>query len=379
MRLLLCRKLGFFVFFVFTVLLLERHIVQAGDSLTITKEFNLITSNNASGYFKPLFTTIGESFNSNMYTIAQFSQQWRLGIDISVSGMIIPSSQKTYQADLPDEYGNTGVTQTSELRNGSVTRNRSGKVDQPTIYGGISTPTFSASQSTIIPSKLPKQPSTVTYLEGNNIGFMSGLPVFQINAGFPSRTQLRLRFLPIPINDNSLTYFGAMASQQFNQLVGLFEDDSLVGIALNAAYHSLNVSNAVSISSFAIGLHGSKTWESGLSVYGGIQYEDLGGTITFVREKDNGNVISNSPFSEIRNQKNLNIDVKTFTNIRVGAGVSYKTGILELHADAAYASQPVLGIGMSLWFMNIDVDKEPSSNSDSNYNNTNESKERSKQ
>ncbi len=358
----------------FTVALLSGTvIVKAGDSLMIMKEFNLITSNNASGYFKPLFTTIGESFNSNTFTVAHFAKQWRLGIDISASGMIIPSSQKTYDAYQPEDYGNTSVTQTSEIRDGVVTRNKSGRVVQPTIYGGNSTPTFSTPQTSMSPSNSPKQPSTVTYLEGNNINFMSGLPAVQINAAFPTRTQLRVRYLPVPIDDRSLTYFGIMGSQQFNHLVGLFADDSLVGIALNAGYHSLSRNLGISVSSFAIGLHGSKTWNSGLSVYGGLQYENLSGTITFVREKD-ANDVSKSPFAEIRDQKDLKIDVESFTNLRLGAGVSYKTGIVELHADAALASQPVLSVGISFWFMSIDSDTKDSNLLDNNNNINNEKK-----
>jgi len=340
--------------------------LKAGDSLTITKEFNLITSANASGYMKPLFTSISESFNSNTFTVARYARQWRLGLDISVCGMFIPSSQLTFDAELPSEYGNTGVTQTSELRGGTETRNTKGTVSQPTIYGGISNPTFSAPQTSEVPASRPKQPATVSYLEGNNISFMSGVPAIQINAGFPTRTQLRLRFIPVPVDDKSLTYFGMMVSQQFNHLVGLFTDDSLIGIALNAGYHSLSRTQGISVSSYAVGLHGSKTWNSGVSVYGGLQYEGMSGTIDFTREKY-ASSISKSPFAEIRNQDDLHIKVETFTNFRVGAGVAYKTGIIELHADAAIASQPVIAAGITFWFMNINAVTKENGEIDDSY------------
>lgn len=352
--------------FLAAILLLGGASARAGDSLTITKEFNLITSKNAAGYFKPLFTTIGESFNSNTFTVAKFARQWRLGLDISVCGMIIPSSQTTYDALLPEVYGKTDSTQTAERRGGTETRNGKGTVVQPTIYGGASTPTFSASQSSAPTAEAPKQPSTVSYMEGNNISFMSGLPALQLTVGLPTRTQLRLRFLTAPIADVSTTYFGVMLSQQFNHLVGLLADDSLIGIALNAGYHSISRNEGISISSFAVGLHGSKTWESGFSVYGGLQYEGLSGTLKFVREKD-FSILSKSPFQEIRQQKDLEFDVESFTSIRVGAGLSYKTGILELHADAAYASQPVLAAGFTLWFMNIDASTRETSRLDDSY------------
>lgn len=348
------------------ILLFAGASAQAGDSLTITKEFNLITSKNAAGYFKPLFTTIGESFNSNTFTVARFARQWRLGLDISVCGMMIPSSQTTFDALLPEVYGKTDSTQTAELRGSVETRNHKGTVSQPTIYGGNSTPTFSASQSSVPTSEAPKQPSTVSYMEGNNISFMSGLPAIQLAVGLPTRTQIRLRFLTAPIQDASTIYFGAMLSQQFNHLVGLFADDSLIGVALNAGYHNVSRSEGISVSSFAVGLHASKTWNSGFSVYGGIQYEGLSGTIKFVREKD-FSIISKSPFEEIRKQKDLEFDVESFTDIRIGAGLSYKTGILELHADAAYASQPVLSAGFTLWFLNIDAATKNTGRLDDSY------------
>ncbi len=327
----------------------------ADEPIKITREFNVITSKNATGYFKPLFTTIGEGFNTNTYTVARYPSQWRLGLDLSACAMLIPSSQTTYDALLPEDYGNTNITQTAELRGSAETRNASGTSVQPTIYGGVATPIFSAPQSGGPPGVL-RQPATVTYMEGNNATFMASIPAVQIIFGIPTRTQLHLRFLSIPIKDASTTYFGIMASQQFNHLFGLFADDSLIGIALNAGYHSFSVGSSVSVNSLAFGIHGSKTWLSGLSLYGGIQYENLSGNISFVREKDL-NIISKSPFAEIRNQEDLKMDVTTYADMRIAAGVSYKIGILELHADAAYAAQPTLAAGLTLWFMNIGNDE----------------------
>ncbi|MBK9247683.1 MAG: hypothetical protein IPM69_06105 [Ignavibacteria bacterium] len=352
------------IFLIGILLSLGSYMMKADENLEITKEFNLITSANAAGYFKPFFTSIGESFNSNTYTVARFVKNWQIGLDISVCGMFIPESQLTFDAALPEQYGTTGITQTSELRGATETRNRSGMVVQPTIYGGISTPTFSAAQRSRGPlegAKDLKQPGSVTYLEGNNISFMSGLPSIQLSVGFPSQTRLRLRFLPIPISGNSATYFGMMVSQQFNQWVGLFANDSLAGIALNVGYHSLSRTKGISISSFAVGLHASKTWYSGLSVYGGIQYEGMSGSLNFVREQDNSTTgtINDSPFDEIRLQKDLNVNVESFTSIRIGTGVSFKVGAIELHADTAYASQPVLSAGITFWFLSNDTLVKP--------------------
>ncbi|HPP39842.1 MAG TPA: hypothetical protein PK498_06060, partial [Candidatus Kapabacteria bacterium] len=113
--------------------------LRAAKEIEISREFTLLTSQHAQGYLKPLFTTLGESLNSGLFTKADYKKTFTLGIDINVMGMYIPNSQKTYDAELPDLYGNTDRVLTAVKKDGTIIHNVRGSWQQPTIYGGRST------------------------------------------------------------------------------------------------------------------------------------------------------------------------------------------------------------------------------------------------
>jgi len=118
-------------------------------------------------------------------------------------GYVYSTFTKTYNAELPGSFGNTNVVITA-LKNGQeIILNTKGTVPEPTLYGGISTPVFAAPQNPFPPDSFYK---TVAFVEGNNISFMSGLPIVQAFLGLPTRTQLRFRFFTYPIDDVSTTY-----------------------------------------------------------------------------------------------------------------------------------------------------------------------------
>lgn len=323
--------------------------VKGGEPIMLTPGMDIITSADATRYFKPLFTSIGQSLNSSLYTVAHYEHRWRIGLDLSFSGMFIPESQLSYDAALPPGYGTTSLTQTAYLNNGVVTRNSSGTIRQPTYFGGIATPVFSAPQEGES-EDFPKQPASVGYLEGNNISFMSGFPSLRVVVGLPTRTQIRAMVHGGTLESELTLFYQVLLSQQINHFLGLFEDDSLIGIAVNVAYHNISRDPGISVSSFALGVHGSKTFESGLSLYAGMQVEDISGTIRFAREQDPW-YQSKSPWLEVRSQQDLLFDVQSFTSFRALGGIAYRTGILELHADASLASQPTLAVGLTVWFM----------------------------
>ena len=112
--------------YLFVVLLMMAFVeVGKADELKISKDFNVFTSKNAQGYLKPLFTTISESFNTGLYTGANYKNGWSISLDLGIMGMIIPESQKKYQAELPEDFGNSQITQTSHLVGGNLFQNQS--------------------------------------------------------------------------------------------------------------------------------------------------------------------------------------------------------------------------------------------------------------
>jgi outer membrane protein OmpA-like peptidoglycan-associated protein len=339
---------------IFTYFVLLPALLLSQNDIEINKEFSLFTSKNAAGYFKPLFTTFGESLNTGLHTTAFYSNGWSLSLDISAMGMFIPESQKNFDAELPDLYGYDDITKTAELRDGKFNTSLSGFTRQPTIYGGKSNPVFAAPQNHFPPDSFYK---TVAYAEGNNISFMPGLPVFQLVAGFPTRTQLRLRFLTATLLNEPLTYYTVALNQNIDKFFELFPEEYNMSLAANFAYHSISRDPGIDISSLAAGVHFSKAFDFGLSLYTGFQYEGFNGSFYAVKEDYNENDILNSPYEEVRNGDPLSFDIESFTNFRLLGGVSYNIGAFDFYADAGYASQPVIRAGMTIWFIK-NKDKE---------------------
>jgi hypothetical protein len=326
--------------------LLSINIASSGEPLTFTKEFNLFTSQQAQGYFKPMFTTMEQSMNSNLHTIALYEDTWSIAIDISTQGMIIPESQKTYDALLPELYGNTNECQNAELRDGVLNRNIGGYSKQPTVYGGGSTPIFSAPQYDTHPSKHLK---SLAFAEGNDIGFMPGVPVLQLIFGFPTRTEFRFRFLTFPVQGESFNYLGFILNQRFDHFFDMFGEDTTMALAANLTFHTGNRNPGIEMYSFAAGLHWSKYFEDVLSVYAAFQYEHMGGEFHAERKDFVYSEFIDSPYQEIRDGNDIIFDIESFTNFRFYGGISRRFDFLELNMNLGYASQPFISGGITFW------------------------------
>ncbi|MCL5990914.1 MAG: hypothetical protein M1419_02275 [Bacteroidetes bacterium] len=327
------------------VLILITYQLFAGKPFSFSKEFTLFTSKNAGGYFKPFFTTIEESLNSNQYTKADYKDEWSFALDVAIQGMIIPSSQKNYDAELPDEYGNTSVTQTAELRDNKESRNGKSPSSQPTLYGGISYPVFSAPQSSEVPDSYYK---SVAFAEGKDKSFIGGLPVLQLIVGLPTKTDFRIRSIVLPVQDESLVYWGLIVNQRIDHYFHIFSANNSQALALNISFQSITRDAGIDISTFAIGAHWSNLIYNNLYVYSGLQYESMTGTFEAVRENFSTEDVANSPYPEIREGRNLKFDIESFTSFRVIGGLSYILDPVEFHVDAAYASQPIINGGFKI-------------------------------
>ncbi len=329
---------------------------RAAKEIEISREFTLFTSQHAQGYLKPLFTTLGESFNSGLFTKADYKKTFTLGIDINVMGMHIPNSQRTYEAELPDLYGNTDRVLTAVKKDGTIIHNVKGTWQQPTIYGGRSTAIFAAPQNHFAPDSFYR---SVAFIEGNNINFMSGLPVLQVFMGLPTRTQFRGRFISVPIDGSNFTYYTIAINQNIDKLFNLFEDNSN-SLALHFAYHSMKRLPGFEITSFAVGTHYSYEITENFYVTAAMQYEDFSGKFRAIKEQSDDLELINSPYPEIREARPFNFNIESYTKFRIGGGVSYKLSAMEFSASAYYASQPVLSAGFSLYLIETKEKQPPS-------------------
>ncbi len=347
----------------------------------ISSDFSAFNSENFKGYTKPLFTTIGQGAQSNLFSVANYNDSYSIGLDISLSSTIIPGSQGTYNAMLPAAFGDTSIMDNAIYKNGQVIRNISGTVEQPTIYGGSSNAIYVVSP---VAGGDPADSiyKTIGYNEGNNISTMASLPAIQLVFGLPTQTELRFRYLGAPIDEEMYNHIAVSANQQVDQWFDLFEKDDNMALAIHGSYQFMTLAETIDMNSWAAGVHFSKGFGDGLSVYTGIQLEDLGGTFNVARQngyqeefyisgtdelKPFNNVptelqaqyvahvaarrdTENSPFEEVRLLKPISFDIETFTNWRFTVGGAYEYGIMEFHLDIGYASQMFLNGGLRLRF-----------------------------
>ncbi|HRP03041.1 MAG TPA: OmpA family protein [Candidatus Kapabacteria bacterium] len=338
---------------IFAIIFVTGQVFSQKD-ITISREFKLFTNKNAYGYTKPLFTTLGQSFNTSLMNTAYVVNDWSFGLDISAMGMFIPKDQLTFDAELPNLFGNEAVTDIAYYKDGVLVRNKNvgQSIIQPTIYGNISTPVFASPQNGAYPDSMYK---TVTYMEGNDIAFMSGLPVLQLVVGMPTRTQVRLRFLTAPIDESSLYYLNIGVNQNLDRVFELFKENSPQSVSLTAAYAMVTRNAGIDINSLGLGLNYSYKTNLGITFFAGAMFESLTGNFKAVRDTvgSNGKIVD-SPFQEIRDGNNLTFDINSFTNYRLTGGFSFEIGPIEFHFDAAYASQPQINFGGTIWFFKPD-------------------------
>jgi uncharacterized protein DUF6588 len=322
------------------------------EKIKFGNELSLFTSQQLKGYFQPLFTTVHESFNTNIHTNAIYSDYWDFGMNLSVMGMMVPNSDLTYSAELPEGYdGNGNIVDFAEFKNGQVIRNNSGFTTQPTIYGSHSSPFYSA-------PKDPNNSSIIPYLdgtwkshgfaEGNDIGFMAGVPNLEFFVGLPWRGQFKFFFVPLSIDDESYSFYRFKYNQQINHWFGLFEDDPTMGLAAHYAYFSFG-RDGISAISHAFGVHFSKDFENNLTFYAGLQFETMSGEFEADRDPSSG-IAQDNPYPEIRNGGIIKFDVESDNAFRIVAGATYTLGAFEFFGDFAYAHQPVLSCGVNIYF-----------------------------
>lgn len=339
------------LFYAFLLFVFSITISLSQNELEIGREFGLFTSRNLSGYIKPLATSTSQSLNSGLYTSMNYSKGWSFGLNFTISNMFIPQSQKAYEADLPDMYGNQNVVVTAHTKDGKLVMNQSGKITEPTIYGGISTPVFAAPQNPFPPDSFYK---SVAYVEGNDISAIAGIPALQLFLGLPTQTQIRGRFFTFNLNQTPLTYYSIVLNQKLSDHLGLLEPQSPYSIGVGISYHSIRRNPGIDIMGFSAALNFSGNFGNGFGFYTALQYENFAGNIVAQRRTQSTNEFVNNPFEEVRKGLPLEINISTFTNLRALGGVYYRYGIAELNVDFAYASQPMISGGLTLYFLDYE-------------------------
>jgi len=341
------RNFAFKTFFMMVSILTFGFCFSYSKDIVISRDFVLFTSKNLEGYIKPIFTTLEQSLNTTLFGTSLPDGKFRFTLNLSVSGMIIPDAQKTFDAEVPDGFFNDSVTQVAQMRNGEVRRSVVKPNIQPTIYGGSSTPIFSAPQSHTYPDSIYK---TIAYPEGLHIDFMAGLPVLQAIVETPLKNEIRFRFFSLPIQDETFVYLTIGLNQRVDDWFNLFGFDKNKAISVHFALHRMYYGNSFDLTSYAIGINAMQRWGNTLIGYVGLQYEDFGGKFRAVKDttglKEN---VINSPFPELRQAKPIEISFNSYTKFQAKGGFTLTFYIGFLNFELSYASQPMISLGFGLF------------------------------
>ena len=315
--------------------------------IVISRDFVLFTSKNLEGYIKPIFTTLEQSLNNSLFGTSLPDGKFRFTLNLSVCGMIIPDAHKKFDAEVPDGFLNDSVVKVAQIRNGEIHRSVIQPNIQPTIYGGSSTPIFSAPQNHTYPDSIYK---TIAYPEGLHIDFMPGLPVLQAIVETPLKNEIRFRFFSLPIQDETFAYVTIGLNQRVDHFFNLFGFDKDKAISLHFALHRMYFGSSFDLTSYAIGINAMQRWGSSLIGYVGLQYEDLGGKFRGIKDTTglNENII-NSPFLELRQAKPIEVSFHSYTKFQAKGGFTFSLYFGFVNFELSYASQPMISLGFGLF------------------------------
>jgi hypothetical protein len=274
----------------------------------VDDRFSFLGASEIENFGKPLVTSFGMGMNSCSYYSAHIPKTF--GFSIGIRGMLIliPDDQKTFKPNLPNGYFST-----------------SGNEETATFFGE-SGGVYAGPQGLI------------TYPSGIN---ESTVPLIfpQATVSFMG-TELLLRYVPLKIQDESITLFGIGVKHNISQYIPLFPID----LAVQVLYNKFTIGDIVKSTNLAFNAEASKTF--GLfTAYGGLQYESSSVSFSYEIKQD-----PNSGDPEIRSGGKVSVDVKGDNKVRLTIGGAVSLGFFVINADYNIGSQSVASAGFTFEF-----------------------------
>jgi len=323
-------------------------IALYSKDLVISRNFVLFTSKNLEGYLTPFFTTLSQSLNNALYGTSNLDGKFRVALNIALSSMLIPDDQKWFDAEVPVGFYDSSVSLTAQYRDGSIVNSVVTPNKQPTIYGGSSTPIFAAPQNHFAPDSFNK---TIAYPEGLHLDVMVGLPIIQLLLETPFDNEVRFRFFTFPVQGESFVYIGFALNQRMDEYFNLFGFDKRKNLNVHLSYQTMYRGSSFSFTTYSLGVNAVNEFSNKILGYVGIQYENAFGKFRALKDTVGMNEdIVNSPFLELRQAKPIEIALKSFTKFQVRGGFTYTFSFGFLNFDVSFASQPMLSLGLGIFF-----------------------------
>ncbi len=263
-------------------------------------QLHLLDESEVKNYARPLVTSFASGMSAGAFNTADVPKFFGFSIGIRAMFIFVPDDQKYFTPNLPEGY--------------VVDK------DAPTVYG-------------------PGQ--GVTYLGGGSnppIVYPEGQDVNAVPLAFPQATislygtELLLRYITLPIEDEDITLFGVGLKHNVSQYIPLMPVD----VSVQILYNKLKISDIIDAKHFAYGLIASKSFAI-LTVYGGFQYETS--TFNFSYEYDDGNTT-----------RDISVDIDGDNDVRGTLGAAIKLPFFVINADYSFGAQNAVSTGLSLQF-----------------------------
>jgi hypothetical protein len=284
-------------------------ILAAKPSFTqVDDKFSILDENEVKKFGKPLVTALGIGMNTGAFHTAKISKLFGFSIGVQTMMIFIPDDQKTFTPSLPSGYVSAnGVEETATIfgDKGGVYSGPNGMITYP---NGIT--------ETSLPLVFPQ--ATVSLLG----------------------TELLLRYVPLKIEDKSITLFGVGVKHSISQYIPLVPLD----FAVQILYNKFDVEDLISSSHLAFSAQASKTF--GLfTAYGGLQYESSKLTFDYTIK---GDPSSGNPL--LQKDRKISAEVEGDNSVRLTVGGAVYLAFLVINVDYSLGSQSVASAGLNFEF-----------------------------
>ncbi len=260
----------------------------------------------AKGYIQPLVDVMGANVNAGLYHTASMSKLFGFYIGVKGMAVFVPSSMKSFTAELGSDYNPSSVNTATVLgdKNGGARTRYQNIQEDVNLPGGIGLK--------IVPLAVPQ------------------VSVSTMNS------EILVRFVPsVKINDDvgSVNLFGVGLGHSISQYIPMFP----INVAVQGVYQQLKVGSYLKATALNVNIHASKSFIF-FTIYGGAGYESFSADINYSYQPPVGS------------QQNVSLSLKGKNNFRVTAGFKIGLAIFDLNVDYSVGNVNVLSAGFGFSF-----------------------------
>lgn len=263
------------------------------------------TGENAEGYLEPVKEGFGAALQAGTHRSAWIDpDRWQVGVDVKTMFVKFSDDDRTFMARTGEAF--LPVTE----------------VEAPTAIGSTEAVTYTGSGG-----------ATAVFPGGFDVGSLA-LAVPQLTVGFPSGSQVLLRFIAVETGDadfGEISLLGLGARHSISQYI----QDSPVDVAASLLWQTFTVGDdLIEADAFSFGVQASKRY-SVLEPYVGISLDSFAMSVDYEYGTED-------PPEE------LSVDFDRDTNPHFLAGLGVNLSVVHLYGEIGHSSQTSFALGLSV-------------------------------